>query len=143
MSTGERIKALRLSKKLKQSELANKCGISRVAIGNYERGDRTPNVDILSKIAKALDVYIIDLLDFDECLSTMMALQRLLEKHGYCPNQYSENGLEKIEITKNDIVITVMPHEDFINMGCQLISSIENFEKLQLDNFLNFHNNHN
>lgn len=42
MTIGEKIKELRINKGLKQSELAEKAGVSRVAIGNYERNARQP-----------------------------------------------------------------------------------------------------
>lgn len=65
MTLGERIKELRLNQnpKMTQSKLAEKAGISRVAIGNYERGDRTPDAGTLQKIANALDVTVGDLFD--------------------------------------------------------------------------------
>ena len=62
MNIGERIKDLRLKKGMKQSDLALKANVSRVAIGNYERGDRQPNFEILSKIANALDIEVGELL---------------------------------------------------------------------------------
>lgn len=62
MSLGENIKKYRRLKGLKQSELAELSGVSRVAIGNYERGDRTPNVDVIGRISVALDVPFNDLI---------------------------------------------------------------------------------
>lgn len=59
---GENIKRYRLEKGLTQKELAEKSGITRESIGNYERGDRTPPADILNKIAVALDVITDDLI---------------------------------------------------------------------------------
>lgn len=63
MNIGDNIKKLRIEKRLKQLDLAEKSGISRVAIGNYERGDRIPNIEIVRKIATALDVPLNVLLD--------------------------------------------------------------------------------
>lgn len=63
MDLGSIIKDLRKKKGMKQSELANKAGISRVAVGNYERNERTPNAEILLKLATALDVSILDLMN--------------------------------------------------------------------------------
>lgn len=63
MELGDKMKELRLKKNLKQSELAEKAGISRVSIGNYERGDRVPNVEILLKISEALEVPLAELMD--------------------------------------------------------------------------------
>lgn len=139
MSIGDKLKNLRLSKKLKQSDLAKKSGVSRVAIGNYERGDRQPNVEILSKIATALEVDITDLLD-SQSRDNLMDIEYLLEKYGYEVNPYSEDGYAKIEVSNETGTVTIMLEQEFINMGNQLISSIENFEKLQLKNFLEFHN---
>lgn len=55
MDLGSKIKELRKEKGMKQSELAEKAGISRVAVGNYERNDRLPDAEILSRLAIALD----------------------------------------------------------------------------------------
>ncbi|MCB2294681.1 helix-turn-helix domain-containing protein [Clostridium algoriphilum] len=63
MSLGINIKKMRLEKNLKQSELAEMAKISRVAIGNYERGTREPTATILNKIATALGVTINDLVE--------------------------------------------------------------------------------
>lgn len=63
MDLGSIVKDLRKKKGMKQSELAEKAGISRVAVGNYERNERTPNVEILLKLANALDVPIMDLMN--------------------------------------------------------------------------------
>jgi transcriptional regulator with XRE-family HTH domain len=63
MTLGINIKKIRLEKNLKQSELADMAKISRVAIGNYERGTREPTATILNKIATALGVTINDLVE--------------------------------------------------------------------------------
>ena len=63
MSIGEKIKIQRLKKGMTQEDLANKSNLSRVAIGNYERGDRSPNMDILTKIADALKVQLNELIE--------------------------------------------------------------------------------
>lgn len=65
MDIGSTIKYLRKKSGLKQSELAEKAGISRVSIGNYERGDRIPNAEILLKISEALDVTVAQLMGFE------------------------------------------------------------------------------
>lgn len=52
----ERIKKLREGKKLNQSELAEKLGVSRGAISYYENGDRVPDIEFLYKAAAFFDV---------------------------------------------------------------------------------------
>lgn len=66
MNIGENIKKYRIKRGLSQAELAELANISRVAIGNYERGERTPNTEIASKIAKALDISLMLLVQPDE-----------------------------------------------------------------------------
>lgn len=56
MNVGSKIKELRQNKGWTQEKLAIESGISRVSIGNYERGDRVPPTDVSIKIAKAFDV---------------------------------------------------------------------------------------
>lgn len=51
---GQRIKFYRFARHLTQEELAAASGLSRVAIGNYERGDREPGIGAIEKLAKAL-----------------------------------------------------------------------------------------
>lgn len=49
------IKALRKSHGLSQQELADKAGISRVSIGQIERGNAIPSIPNLQQIASALN----------------------------------------------------------------------------------------
>ncbi|HHX3326443.1 TPA: helix-turn-helix domain-containing protein [Clostridioides difficile] len=55
MGIGENIKLFRLDRGMTQEQLAEKAGISRVALGNYERRERIPSLEILDKISAALD----------------------------------------------------------------------------------------
>ncbi len=55
---GERIKSLRISKKMKQEELAKKINISKSAIGMYERNEREPSFEILERLSQFFEVSI-------------------------------------------------------------------------------------
>ncbi len=63
MSIGEKIKMYRKSKRLTQEQLGELSGLSKNAIYNYENNKRTPNIDIIKKIANALEVPISILTD--------------------------------------------------------------------------------
>ena len=65
MTIGERIRKFRTEKKLSQSTLGSKLGISQQQIAQYELGTRTPKIDTLAKIANALDIDIDNLLDIE------------------------------------------------------------------------------
>lgn len=61
MTIGEKIKEARLSAKMTQKELAEKCGMADSAIRKYESGKVTPKIETLSKIAQALDISVVEL----------------------------------------------------------------------------------
>lgn len=63
MTLGGKIKLHRTKLNLSQEELANKCGLSRNAIYNYENNKRTPTISTLQIIALNLNLYVSDLLE--------------------------------------------------------------------------------
>ena len=61
MPTGKKIKSIRNKSNLTQQELADLAGISLRALSNYEGGTRVPPLEIMIRLAKALNVDIKDL----------------------------------------------------------------------------------
>lgn len=59
---GKRIRTARLNKSLTQEQLAEICDLSTAHIGHIERGTRILSVDVLFRLANALDVSIDSLL---------------------------------------------------------------------------------
>lgn len=55
---GDNIMLLRKKKSLSQAALGKIIGTSGDVIGRYERGDISPSIDVVSKIAEALEVSI-------------------------------------------------------------------------------------
>lgn len=53
---GERIKELRISMNFSQVTLAEKLGVSKQCVSNWENGNIQPSVDMLVKIAKFFHV---------------------------------------------------------------------------------------
>ena len=61
---GPKIKELRLQRKMSISALAAKAGISKGYVSDIEKGVKgNPSVDVLEKIATALDVNVSELFD--------------------------------------------------------------------------------
>lgn len=58
---GGRIKALRNAKNFTQEQIADQIGVSRQKYARIENGTNNITLDILSKIAKALDVSVGDI----------------------------------------------------------------------------------
>ena len=61
-SIGARVKYYRLRNNLSQEELAEKVQISRVHIGNLERGEKLPSMEAFVNLANALNVSADELL---------------------------------------------------------------------------------
>lgn len=58
MDFGQNMMLIRKQKKLSQAALGKIIGTSGDVIGRYERGDIKPSVDVVAKIADALEVSI-------------------------------------------------------------------------------------
>lgn len=65
MLLAHRIRIIRESKSLTQADIAQKCGISASAYGQIERKASTSSYETLCKIADALGVAILFLLDVE------------------------------------------------------------------------------
>lgn len=61
MELKDNIARLRKVRGLTQIELAKKIGVTTRAIQNYESGTRVPRIDVVTKIANALEVDVDDL----------------------------------------------------------------------------------
>jgi transcriptional regulator with XRE-family HTH domain len=56
MIIGDRLRALRIEKKLSQGEIEKRSGLLRCYISRVENGQTVPNVATLEKMARALEV---------------------------------------------------------------------------------------
>jgi transcriptional regulator with XRE-family HTH domain len=56
MIIGQRITSVRKQKSLSQSALGKLVGTSGDVIGRYERGEMTPSIEVVLKIANALEI---------------------------------------------------------------------------------------
>lgn len=52
---------MRKMQRLSQEELADRCGVHRTYIGSIERGEKSPTLNTVEKIAKGLGVDIAEL----------------------------------------------------------------------------------
>ena len=53
---GKRIAELRTERNFSQEELAFRCNLHRAYIGFIERGEKSPTLNTIAKLAKGLDV---------------------------------------------------------------------------------------
>ena len=57
------LKAVRKSKKLTQRQLGEAVGVKRESIARYESGDRRPSYEVLVRIAHALGIPVMEMLE--------------------------------------------------------------------------------
>lgn len=79
---GQRIKTIREARGMTRTELGMLIGLDRIRIQQYENGLRKPKLPLLKKIAEALGVSIIALMEptFENYICTMHALFQMEEK---------------------------------------------------------------
>ncbi|WAC08439.1 MAG: helix-turn-helix transcriptional regulator [Thermodesulfobacteriota bacterium] len=63
---GARIRKLRKEKGLSQEALAEQADLHYIFVGRVERGEKNPSLINLQKLAKALEISLIDLFDLPE-----------------------------------------------------------------------------
>lgn len=63
---GKQVRKARLKQGLSQEELAEKAGLHRTYIGMIERAEKNITLLNIEKLAKALEISIIDLLKIDD-----------------------------------------------------------------------------
>lgn len=59
------LRRLRLNKGLSQEALAERAGLHRTYVGSVERGERNISIDNMDRLARALDVELIELIKED------------------------------------------------------------------------------
>ena len=79
---GKRIQIIRKKRHLTQLELAQKLGVSRSAVGMWEYGSNEPNLDMIKKLADALDVEYELLLVPEEEMRKLVTPKLLAETGG-------------------------------------------------------------
>ncbi len=81
---GRRIKEKRISNKLTQEQLGEKCELSSAHIGHIERGTRILSVDVLFRIAQELgvsiDYLLFDSVENDNILNNLTPILKNKEK---------------------------------------------------------------
>ena len=125
LSFGEQLSLLRKRKGLKQGELADKAGILREMISNYESGKITPRAETLKKIAAALEV------DFEELNSYI--LQEQEEKPKDEPQIMYRNDGNKLQYIETISDVVTLPVLGKVHAGDpNLISEQEIIDLIKL-----------
>lgn len=116
----ERLRKLRESLNLSQNEFSKQLGVSRVSLTHYEAGDRTPDIDFLSRLHQYTGVsvyYLLGLTDSKD--DTLATAQR---DTGLCDEAL-------VLLSNNTIIpdcINMMARHDILSKACAYIAILYN-----------------
>ncbi|WP_282804465.1 helix-turn-helix domain-containing protein [Clostridium tetani] len=112
MNVGEKIKEIRKSKKLTQTQLAKQINKSERMLQKYENGEVTPSFEVVEIIAEALGVEPYDLMyDWNKInkeVDNIEETEKLLNILGYgVKYNQIDRGHYEIEINSKDISVAM------------------------------------
>lgn len=124
MNIGDNIKKYRKIKGYRIIDLADKVNVSKQAISLYERGEREPKLSMLSSIAKALDIEVVDLLGVTN-ISIRNSKVELDKKEV----EYIKESL-RYNMKRYEEVLFIMHKNDIVEGKETLIHKIEEIDEL-------------
>jgi transcriptional regulator with XRE-family HTH domain len=94
---GGKVKSIRQSKAMTQSELAKRSGVAQSTLSYIEKGDKHPRFKTLSAICKGLNVSVFELLSYGEKASRTKLFKAQLSaiSQGSAGDTQSSYDLEK------------------------------------------------
>lgn len=96
MQINEIIRKYRKEKNMTQEDMANRLGVTAPAVNKWESGASTPDISLLSPIARLLDITLDELLSFNENLNDMEVSNIVNEIYGMFATQPIDTVYEKI-----------------------------------------------
>jgi HTH-type transcriptional regulator, competence development regulator len=120
---GDRLRRLRLEKKLTQEELGKKINVTKVSISGYENGNRTPDTETLQKLADFFNVTTDYLLgrtdnpsppesDIPEELNTLAKINQLIKEYGI--EQMGFFDIEKWKSLSEEEIEEIIKHFEWV-----------------------------
>lgn len=127
----KRFKNLRESAGLKQSEIAEKLGVSRGAISFYENGDRTPDIDFAINAAKYFCVstdWLLGLSDYKSHETANLSVEDLgLSEQATTTLIKLSQSSKTIEANKVSALNLLLEDDDKEEWGSQLLHRMSDY----------------
>lgn len=134
----KRLKELRTSNKLSQTDLAYKCGLSQQLITLYENGKQYPRIDTIVRIAKALNTTIEYLCGLSEDFTSIE--RNIIFKEQYSSVEIARSLVILLESNfiqvddESELIINEPTVKDFINKYREIKQIEEQISKLNNSN---------
>lgn len=159
----DNIKYYRKAAKMTQDDLAKATKLSISFVSKLETGNKEPSLETIFKISNALGIQpyniighnsnllneflqgldpdIRDELSNDVFYSELKKISNLLKDHGYEINMESSDKISTVTISDETGTVSEMLEVDFVNLGNDLLESIEKFTRFSIEEFVKKHNN--
>lgn len=139
MSLNEKIKYYRIKKNMTQKELAKETGISLRSISNYEKGTRTPHLDAIIRISKALCVPLDTFVNVEALIDAICSETRLLIEKNNQENdaEDEDDDADYQKNTEEELICKLMESFNYFYYNDRYDLSILNDEDIEeIFNFL-------
>ena len=114
LDIGKRIRELRFKHEVKQEDLAQKIGIARITLSNYERNTRQASLEIINKIAKAFDLTLVEFLE-PELSDSIKKFTEVLNDPSFNRHNYNIN-IEPFKKYQNKFVKNIDVKDNLKNI---------------------------
>lgn len=105
---GNFIAALRKEQNLTQQDLGNKLFVTDKAVSKWERGLSLPDISLLNKLAKILDVEVVDILDGKKGTTRKVNIEEEIERIKYELNKKNKKRTRKIILCMIGLIFIIM-----------------------------------
>lgn len=137
---GEQIRSIRRMRGMTQVDLAKKSNIAVNSLRRYESGERIPTVEVIRKIAEALDV-IVDTLIAEESIfykgdsiQSRYAFDNFLKNLGYIIELDNENDFWLIKNIRDGNLYEMNIDSDALE---EIRNNVVSYTKFQMSELLN------
>lgn len=138
MEMGDRIKKIRISKKISQKDLAKTMKIPVSTLANYENNHREPNLETIEKIAAALEVSAMEILfdslevekNIDESFSIINSyLNDSLSENTPSYQAFGEDALHFLRSISNLLKKHLTDSPKVLGSYAKMIEQISNYDE--------------
>lgn len=131
MTFGDKLKNYRLNADLKQSELAQKMGVTQNSISSWETGRTEPNLGQLSKLCKILDCTMADLTNTREPKAGEISIDDVLIKISTMTADEITIIERALEVRRREAYEIAMRKEEANAMRMQMSEMQKRLEELE------------
>lgn len=136
MTTGERIRSVRKERGLTQKALGELLGVTQATVAQYETNPNPPKIETLRRIADALAVPVLYLIDESQNWAWTVALGQKMAHIGYSIGFYEEDAMLWINYPDGTLEVTEAELEELNSSADSYLHfKLEELKAAHIDSF--------